>query len=122
MVSSQRTFLLFPPFELSLPVELCLGSRALLDSITDPPFSPALLAARALPHADPLSFPQVLGHAGRTYLRLTLPAVARSPQVVRHATRLPWLSFAGRQKVVLVFSDSDTAINYSPFKSRSCSR
>ena len=43
--------------------------------------------------------PQVLGHAGRTCLHLTLPAVARSPQVVRHIARSPCLGFPGGQKV-----------------------
>ena len=73
-------------------------------------FSPALLAARALRRADPLSFPQVLGHAGRTCLHLTLPAVTRSPQVVRHVARLPCLGFPGGQKVAAVFSNLAAAI------------
>ena len=52
------------------------------------------------PCTDSLSFLQVPGHAGRTYLQLTLLAVARSPKVISHTARSPWLGFAGPQKVM----------------------
>ena len=61
MASSERTFLAFPPFYLSLPVGLYSGRRALLDSFPNSLFSLALLVGRALQRACPLNFPRSWG-------------------------------------------------------------
>ena len=81
------------------------------------PFPGSPSGSSPLANGSPF-IPRVLGHTGCAYLQLTLPSVARSPQVVCHTTHLPWLGFSGGQRwwqfsVIWMpqFSNLDAEIN-----------